>query len=235
MSPRVHTVLFDLDGTLLDHRGSVTTALHAWLPTLRGAPAAHASADVIDAWFVAEERHFPAWRRGEISFAEQRRRRLRDVLPLLDQVAADDAELDRIFAAYLRHYESAWSLFEDVEPTLGELAIQGVGLAVLSNGLVAQQTAKLAKVGLTDRIGPLFTAESLGVAKPNPQSFRRVCEELGLAAGSVLHVGDRYDVDVLAARAAGLGAVHLDRYDEGPPEEPCRIGTLRDLPALLRA
>jgi putative hydrolase of the HAD superfamily len=231
VSPRVRTVLFDLDGTLLDHRGSVTTALHQWLPTL----GVDASAEVIDAWFTAEARHFPAWRRGEISFAEQRRRRLRDVLPLLDHTVDDDDELDRVFDGYLRHYESAWTLFEDVEPMLGELAIHGVGLAVLSNGLVAQQSAKLEKVGLTGRVGPLFTAEGLGVAKPDPQAFRRVCAELGIARDSVLHVGDLYEVDVVAARTAGLAAVHLDRNDEGPREERRRITTLRDLPALVRA
>ncbi len=231
MSPRVHTVLFDLDGTLLDHRGSVTTALHQWLPTL----GVDASAEVIEAWFTAEERHFPAWRRGEIPFAEQRRRRLRDVLPLLGHTVGDDDELDRAFEGYLRHYESAWTLFEDVEPMLSELAIQGVGLAVLSNGLVAQQSAKLRKVGLTGRVGPLFTAEGLGVPKPDPQAFRRVCAELGLARDSVLHVGDLYEVDVVAARLAGLSAVHLDRNDEGPREARRRITTLRDLPALVRA
>jgi putative hydrolase of the HAD superfamily len=231
VTSRVHTVLFDLDGTLLDHRGSVTTALHEWLPTLGPA----ASADVVDAWFTAEERHFPAWRRGEISFGEQRRRRLRDVLPRVGHSVGDDAELDRVFEGYLRHYESAWTLFDDVEPALSELLHQGFEVAVLSNGLVSQQTAKLEKVGLTGRVGPLFTAEGLGVAKPDPRAFSRVCEELGLATGSVLHVGDLFDIDVVPARLAGLAALHLDRYDEGPRDERCRITTLRDLPALLRA
>jgi putative hydrolase of the HAD superfamily len=231
VSARVHTVLFDLDGTLLDHRGSVTSALHAWLPTL----GAETSAGLVQAWFAAEDRHFPAWRRGEISFAEQRRRRLRDVLPLVGHEAGDDAELDRIFEGYLRRYESAWSLFEDVEPTLHALLEEGVGVAVLSNGLISQQAAKLEKVGLTGRVGPLFTAEGLGVAKPDPRAFRLVCEELGLPTGRVLHVGDLYEVDVLAARRAGLVAVHLDRYDAGPSDAADRITTLRDLPALRRA
>jgi putative hydrolase of the HAD superfamily len=227
----VHTVLFDLDGTLLDHRGSVTAALHEWLPTL----GVTASVDAVRAWFTAEECHFPAWRRGDISFAEQRRRRLRDVLPLLDLPVGEEEELDRVFEDYLRHYESSWRLFDDVVPTLRELAVRGVGLAVLSNGLISQQSAKLAAVDLTGQVGPLFTAEGLGVAKPNPEAYIGVCAELGLAPDSVLHVGDRYDVDVVAARKAGLTAVHLDRYDEGPQEEPWRIETLRDLPRLVRA
>jgi putative hydrolase of the HAD superfamily len=45
----------------------------------------------------------------------------------------------------------------------------------------------------------------------------------------VLSVGDRHDLDVLPARAAGLQAVHLDRLDAGPTDEPHRIKSLRDL------
>jgi putative hydrolase of the HAD superfamily len=227
----VHTVLFDLDGTLVDHRGAVAAALRAWVPTF-GVPA---SDDVIRAWFAAEQRHFPAWRRGDISFADQRRRRLRDILPLLGRSVGADDELDRTFEGYLRHYESAWTVFDDVESSLSELALDGVDIAVLSNGLVSQQSAKLEKVGLIGRVGPIFTAEGLGVAKPNPKAFIAVCAELGLAPACVLHVGDLYDVDVVAARVAGLGAVHLDRYDEGPHHERSRIRTLRDLPAIVRA
>ena len=43
----------------------------------------------------------------------------------------------------------------------------------------------------------------------------------------MLHVGDLFDLDVLAARAARLRAVHLDRHGRGPLDEPDRITTLR--------
>lgn len=75
---RVQAVVLDLDGTLFDHVGSVRAALRAWLPSL-GAEATDA---LVTAWFAAEERHFRAWCSREVSFAEQRRRRLREVLPL---------------------------------------------------------------------------------------------------------------------------------------------------------
>jgi putative hydrolase of the HAD superfamily len=90
----VSALILDLDGTLLDHVGSVTAALNAWIPTL-GTPATDA---LINAWLDAEQRHFPAWRSREVTFAEQRRRRLRDFLPLLGISPGEDKNMDTMFS-----------------------------------------------------------------------------------------------------------------------------------------
>ncbi|RXR27063.1 HAD family hydrolase [Oerskovia turbata] len=222
-------LVLDLDGTLVDHVGSARAALAAWLPGL----GVEVTDELVTAWFAAEEKHFRAWRSREISFAEQRRRRLRDVLPLtgLDTSVdlGSDAELDGVFVGYASHYEASWTAFDDVEPMLAALSDLPVRLAVLTNGTDEQQHAKLGAVGLAGRLGPVFTAERLGVAKPEPRSYLRVCTALGVAPGDVLHVGDRYDLDVVAARAAGLRAVHLDRTGQGPHDEPARITSLAEL------
>jgi putative hydrolase of the HAD superfamily len=223
------TAIFDLDGTLLDHDGSVRTALRDWLPTLH----VTATDALVVAWFDAEKRHFPTWRSGEISFVEQRRRRLRDFLPLLGVTPGDDDSLDIVFAGYLTCYEMAWTAFEDVHSTLAELSARDVQTAVLTNGTTAQQRAKLKAVGLERCIGNVFTAEGLGVAKPDHRAYLAVCNELGIPPSSATHIGDLYDLDVLAPRTAGLRAIHLDRHDAGPHDERYRITSLRQLPELL--
>lgn len=222
-------MVFDLDGTLLDHVGSVTAALGNWLPTLGAAP----SAAMLAAWFAAEERHFPAWRAQQISFTEQRRRRLRDFLPLIGVPPGDDGKLDHIFAGYLTCYEAAWTKFDDVDPVLTELTSRGLRTAVLTNGATEQQTAKLRAVGLGHLLDTGFTAEAIGVAKPDPQAYLSVCADLHVTPQSAVHVGDRYDLDVTAPRAAGLRAIHLDRNGSGPPDEPHRITSLQELPHQL--
>jgi putative hydrolase of the HAD superfamily len=224
-------VIFDLDGTLVDHVGSATKALERWLPELGATPTPELTA----AWFAAEAEHFPAWRSREITFAEQRRRRLRDFLPLVGGHVGGDAELDDVFSGYLRHYEAAWTCFDDVEEALDGISRLPVRTAVLTNGSDDQQRAKLTAVGLGRTFGYVFTAESLGAAKPDPATYRHVCEVLKVEVGDALHVGDAYELDVAAARRAGLQAVHLDRGDAGPFDEPARIRSLRELPALLRS
>ena len=145
----------------------------------------------------------------------------------------DDGALDAMFEQYLEHYQDAWRGFDDVEGALADIRTRGLATAVLTNGAEVQQRAKLERIALLDRVGPVFTAEALRVGKPSPQAFAAVCASLGLAPGSVLHVGDDHALDVLAARAAGLRAVHLDRTGAGPVDEPARITTLADLGAHL--
>lgn len=229
MAAPIRAVIFDLDGTLIDHVGSVTAALEAWLPTL-GIIATH---DLVDAWLDAEKRHFPAWRTRQITFAEQRRRRLRDFLPLVGVSLSDDQSLDLVFGGYLDCYEASWTTFDDVDAALAALAETTLKIAVLSNGTVQQQNAKIDAVGLRGRVGPVFTAEELGAAKPDPSTYRTVCARLGVQPRLALHVGDLLDLDVLAPRAAGLQAIYLDRADQGPYDETERITSLDQLPGRV--
>lgn len=218
-------VVLDLDGTLFDHASSAWSGLGEWLDALGVA----VTDDVVAAWFADEKRHYPAWSDGSISFAEQRRRRLRDVLPLVDRPVGDDAALDATFAGYLACYERCWRAFDDAAPAIAALRARGLRTAVLTNGTEHQQRAKLERIGLLEGAGPLFTSEALGVAKPDARTFHLVCEVLGLAPERVLHVGDDHALDVVAARAAGLPAVHLDRAGRAPFDDGARIATLADL------
>ena len=96
-------MLFDLDGTLLDHESATAAALRAWLPSY-GLSNEDIEA-VIPLWSDLERRHYPAWRAGEISFQEQRRRRIRDFLPAVGRTV-QAARLDAVFAEYLTCYEA---------------------------------------------------------------------------------------------------------------------------------
>jgi len=227
-------VVLDLDDTLLDHRGSTRRALAGWLGDL-GHLGDGVDESLERAWFEVEDRHFDAWRAGLIGFEEQRRRRLRDFLPLLGRAVGTDGELDVVFGGYLRWYERSWQAFADVRPALDALVARGLVLAVLTNGRAGQQRAKVAALGVEEAVSFVLTSEEVGAAKPAPEAFLATCRRLGVAPDRVVHVGDRHDLDVLAARAAGLRAVHLDR--EGlrlePPEG--RITSLAELPARLRA
>jgi putative hydrolase of the HAD superfamily len=241
---KVRAILLDLDDTLIDHAGAVSTALRRWLPGLDDAllaawtdiqePLPALDDALLTAWTDIQERHLADWRARRISFPEQRRRRLRDFLPLLDlPVPADPDTLDRIFDGYLREYEQAWRAFDDVDGALESLAAAGLATAVLTNGTTEQQNDKLARVGLAGRVGPVFTAEDLGCAKPDAGAFLGACSRWSvsqsLSPGAVVSVGDRYDLDVVAARAAGLQAIHLDRDGTATEAEPRRIRSLTEL------
>ncbi len=233
MTP-VTAVVFDLDGTLLDHRTSARAGLARWVAGF-GVPMTD---DIERAWFAAEEKHFGEWRRGEIEHVEQRRRRMRSFLPVVGRPVGSDAELERAFESYLQAYRGSWVGFPDVDEALDAVLARGLATGVLTNGTRSLQEAKLAHLGLLERIGPVVCAAEIGVAKPHPDAFRAACEAVGRPPEQVLYVGDEHPVDVLGARQAGLGAVLVDRgqYDRGeaePVEEAVRVHSLVDLLDLL--
>ncbi len=70
--------------------------------------------------------------------------------------------------------------------------------------------------------GPEFeevvTSCEVGVAKPDPALFAEAARRLDLRPAEILHVGDRPELDLAGARAAGFGAVlyrgFWDRYPD---------------------
>jgi putative hydrolase of the HAD superfamily len=188
----ISAVVFDLDGTLFDHSRSARRGLSQWLAGLDVV----LTKDLASVWFEAEERHVTSWREGAVSWAEQRRRRLRDFLPLIGLPVGTDDALDEVFVAgYLPAYERAWVGYDDASTTLDAVHDCGVITAMLTNGAQEQQEAKLAHLGLLERMSPVFTAEGLGVAKPNPRAFHLCCAHLALPPGQslVLQVSYLFD------------------------------------------
>lgn len=201
-------VVFDLDNTLFDHTASATFAVRNWVPELGGT----VSDELVAQWFVVEDHNFNQWLRGAVTHQEQRRGRLRDFLPLIGQpVPSLDEELDQLFTGFLHHYQASWTAFPDARPALEVARSNGFRIGVLTNGSTPQQNAKLAAIGLADLIDVVCTSESLGVSKPDPQAYLKTCEALGVEPADTVMIGDNLELDVLAARQAGLTAHHLDR------------------------
>ncbi|SCF24934.1 HAD-IA family hydrolase [Micromonospora mirobrigensis] len=225
-------VLFDLDGTLLDHAGAARRAVTAWAATV--APGAGDEPALAAAWSALEREHFAAYLAGECSFQEQRRRRLRGFLPLLGS-PVDEARLDDRFADYLRHYEAAWRVYPDVADALVGLRCHGYRLGVLTNGDARQQRRKLAAIGLGDAFDVVCCSAELGVAKPDPAAFRLAAARLGHQPRQLRYVGDDPDTDHRAACRAGLHGTWLDRTVRRADVSADRVDRLTRLPELRPA
>jgi len=198
----IQAVFFDIDDTLIQH----SAAMHAATVALHGRLAADVPFDEFHArWKAAHDRHYRRFLRGESSYLESSRDRVREAL----DPATTDAAADEIFATYLSEYEDGWALYTDVIPCLDRL--RHVPLGVISNGRTIEQKWKLKTLGVADRFRCVCVSEALGIAKPASEIFLHACDELGVAPGEALYVGDQYELDACAASAAGLQSVWLNR------------------------
>lgn len=204
---------FDLDGTLFDHRSSAESAVDRFIHHLGQDPSP--SARMI--WFEAEQAQFERWRSGEISFQEQRRERLRTVLPALEvDPPTTDSMLDELFDLYLNAYQDEWRAYPESLELLNALRASGYRIGLLSNGSQEQQLHKLRQTGLDRAFDVVCISEGIGVQKPDAQAFRVLAERLGVHPSECLFVGNDPVQDAAGARASGMRSLLVHR--QGDPQ-----------------
>jgi putative hydrolase of the HAD superfamily len=124
-------------------------------------------------------------------------------------------------------------IFPDVAPALARLR-RRYTLASLSNG-----NADLARIGLGHVFSVSLNAGQIGAAKPQRRCFERLAQELLLPAGAIAYVGDDPQLDVAAARAAGLRTVWMNRRALEWPQQlapaDLTVSDCAQLAAALRA
>jgi putative hydrolase of the HAD superfamily len=119
-----------------------------------------------------------------------------------------DAALDELRSYHAE--ENLWeSVPDDVVPTLSALRSLGLKLVVVSNAN-GRLRHLFDRLGLAQFFDVLFDSFEEGVEKPDPRLFHIALARSGAAAQTTTHVGDLYHIDVIGARAAGLGAVLVD-------------------------
>lgn len=213
-------VLFDLDDTLVDQQGAATAAVVAWA-------AEHGIHDpkVSERWAAVAAVHYGRYQRRELSFAEQRRARVREFLSL----EVDDGDADDLFDGYLRLYQAGWAVFEDALPALRRARSAGLVVAVLSNGDEEQQRDKLRLLGLDDEVDVLVTSSSLPAAKPDPRAFGGALARIGAAPEEALMIGDSLEDDVRGALRAGLDAILVDRGGDSSAHDARTVSNLDEV------
>ncbi|MEV6432537.1 HAD family hydrolase [Nocardia sp. NPDC051463] len=222
-------VLFDVDGTLVDHDAAAEAAVRAGFPFVPDRDGLARRWRELEAW--AMDRYLA----GELTFTEQRRSRITRLADEFGQGVWSHDRADAWFAEYLAQYEAAWRTYSDVAPAMAALAAEHpkVRLGVITNGDARQQRRKLAKVGLLGLVDHATISSEVGVAKPHPAIFSAACDALRLPSSQVVYIGDRLRTDAEAAIAAGLRGIWLDRRDTGVATPAERIKSLTELPPLI--
>lgn len=85
-------------------------------------------------------------------------------------------------------------------------------LGILSNSFVGARELETATYGFDELVEQIVYSHEIGVSKPDPRSFGTACTLLGVRPQDCLFIDD-YDVNIEAARTAGMAA-HLFEGNE---------------------
>ncbi|MGA5879501.1 HAD family hydrolase [Streptomyces cellulosae] len=191
-------VLFDLDNTLVDRRGTLVD----WAVEFT---ARHGLEDEEQAYVLGmvAERAYPS------TF---------DAIRTRYRLSRSTAELWR---AYCTDIASLVSCPAEVLDGLDELRAVGWRVGVATNGAVDIQRAKLRATGIFQRVDGVFVSEEADARKPQTRHFALAAARCGtvLGAGGWM-VGDNPVNDIGGGRSAGLHTIWISNDRSWPPDDP---------------
>ena len=193
------TVVFDLDGTLVDTAPDLVDALNFVLRREGLAPVPLQSA------------------RGMIGAGARKLIERGLEADGRETSPSELAQLTEDFIAYYAEHIAVRSRpFDGLEAALDDLVGRGYRLAVCTNKLEWLSKRLLDRLNLSARFAAICGADTFGVAKPDPAIFRQTVARAGGEVSSAIMVGDA-GPDVGVARRAGVPVIGVSfGYTEVP-------------------
>jgi len=151
-------------------------------------------------------------------------------------------ELDRLYGVFVAHYAEHIAErsrpFPQLKATLARLADTGHRLAVCTNKLEWLSKRLLETLQLAEPFAAICGQDTFGVQKPDPEVFRRTVLRAGGEPDRAIMVGDSR-TDVSTARNANVPVIAVDfGYSDVPITtlRPDRIiSAFADLPLAIKA
>jgi phosphoglycolate phosphatase len=215
------TIVFDLDGTLIDTAPDLIATLNLILAREGLSPLAYDDA----------RRLIGGGARGMIEKAL-----------VAESRPPTKPDLDRMFRAFIEHYAAHIAdhsrPFPHLAAALDVLTRDGHRLAVCTNKLEWLSVKLLDALNLSQRFVAICGQDTFGVMKPDPAILRGTIARAGGDADRAVMIGDS-GTDIRTARAADVPVIAVDfGYSEVPIAtlQPDRlISSFADLPAAVDA
>lgn len=211
----VRLLIFDLDGTLIDSKLDLALSVNAMLTQVGRGQLPH---DLIGTYVGHGVTNLVRRALGE---------------------AANDAAVETCVTIFIEHYRKHMLDNTVAYPGVIEAldALDGRGLAVLSNKPVVFSREILTGLNMSRYFAFVYGGNSFEQKKPDPMGVRKLMADLHATQQQTLIIGDS-DTDVLTGRNAGIWTCCVT-YGFGAPTlanapPDLMLDDLRQLPPLLK-
>ncbi|MFC8428004.1 HAD family hydrolase [Streptomyces sp. NPDC057253] len=231
---RVTHVLFDFFGTLVDHApGGPDRDFARSHDLMRSLGAALPYDEFLAAWSKTSEQFakLSDIDNREYSMTDIGTAFLRDVLGRPPARAA----VDQLVRTYLSQWNKGVRHLPDIGGLLTALAAD-YRLAIVSNTQEADLVpSHLEAMGVRQLFDAVVTSYEVGWRKPHPAIYTAALNELRIAPGAAVFVGDTYEADYCGPLRAGIRSLLIDPHRGAAIPHEARLSSIFEVSARLAA
>ena len=194
---RFTTILWDVDGTLLDFEYSQRASLAKCFQTI----GREITEEIQDLYDQINDSYWKRLELGEITKSHLLNGRF---VTLFEKLAITDVDVE---AFRLEYQDGLSNIFAYTDDSLNICkALQGnIKQYVVTNGVTSIQMRKLALSGLIDVMDGLFISEQIGMPKPHKEFFDYCLDHIEERDKSrILLIGDSLTSDIKGGVGAGI-------------------------------
>ncbi len=209
-------VIFDIDGTIIDHENAARIALEKARTHVEEL-AALSHEELSHLW---GKNFLILWKdviSGKSSIEANRTQRFLNIIEGIGYGQLPEVA-ERAASIYGNSYESNISAISGADEVMGNIKELGIPIALLTNNLALNQKMKLEKAGLNGLYDFMLTSEETGLFKPDREIFNALLKKFSCLPGRALMVGNSFEEDVAGAYASGIRAVWFNRFRYPKPD-----------------
>jgi putative hydrolase of the HAD superfamily len=189
----IKSVIFDLDGTLLDRDASVEQFVSVQYDRLAEHLSHIPKSDYI-ARFIELDCHGHVWK-DKVYQA------------LVTEFSIEEMNWQSLLEDYEMRFQFHCVPFQFLTEMLNELKQKGYLLGIITNGRGHFQARAIDGLGIRDYFNAILISEVEQVRKPQVEIFQRAMDRLGVSAPDSVFVGDHPEADIAGAKDAMMRTI----------------------------
>lgn len=224
-------LFFDLDHTLWDYDANARTVLLDLYNHFKlHQQIRHGAERFLEIYFRTNDGLWHDYNQGRITKDIMRTKRFDLVMT---NCGAEGYEYGtRMSEYFLEHCPRQKGVMPGTKMVLDYL-VKKYRMSIITNGFDDVQFIKLKASNLDHYFEHVFTSETIGVKKPNPEIFQYALQQVGCSNENVLMIGDNPKTDILGAQNAGITPLLYNPTGQIKSECELEIKHLSELMTLL--
>ncbi|MCU5704657.1 HAD family hydrolase [Bacillus wiedmannii] len=186
----IRSVLFDLDGTLLDRRQSLEQFIHDQYNRFASHLMSIKKSEYCSRFLELDNNGY-TWKDKVYA-------------TLLCEYNITTLTPEELLYDYITNFQHHCIPFQNMHELLQRLTEQNIKIGIITNGFTDFQMNNLRALNIHTYTNTILVSEAEGIKKPHPEIFERALKKLDVNATECLYVGDHPENDVLGSEQVGI-------------------------------